>query len=73
MRVRGHSRFLRRRGDFVDLHFNMHVLCLKFVSINEERREKIGKKRESRFLFRVLAPLEKGARRDKDFTFHRRA
>ena len=22
VRVRGHSRFLRRRGDFVDIHFN---------------------------------------------------
>jgi len=41
VRVRGHSRFLRRRGDFVDLHFNMLLL---FTCVLKE--EEKGKRRE---------------------------
>ena len=41
VRVRGHSRFLRRRGDFVDLHFN-NLLLFTCVLKEEEK----GKRRE---------------------------
>ena len=42
VRVRGHSRFLRRRGDFVDLHFNN---ASPFYLVLKKEEEK-GKRRE---------------------------
>ena len=41
VRVRGHSRFLRRRGDFVDLHFNNASPF--YLVLKEEEK---GKRRE---------------------------
>ena len=41
VRVRGHSRFLRRRGDFVDLHFNNSPFYLVL-----KKEEEKGKRRE---------------------------
>lgn len=46
VRVRGHSRFLRRRGDFVDLHFNLASSLFKFVSMKEEKLRLREKKTE---------------------------
>ena len=45
MRVRGHSRFLRRRGDFVDLHFN-NASPFYLVLKKEEEKGKRKKERE---------------------------
>ena len=43
VRVRGHSRFLRRRGDFVDLHFNnasLFYLCFEGRGKRKKVRER---------------------------------
>ena len=54
MRVRGHSRFLRRRGDFVDLHFN-NASPFYLVLKEEEKgkRRERGKKTEKSLGSRV--------------------
>ena len=50
VRVRGHSRFLRRRGDFVDLHFNNSSLfysCFEGRGKRKKEREREKKTEKS--------------------------
>ena len=67
VRVRGHSRFLRRRGDFVDLHFNLASSFFKFVSMKEE---KLRLREKKTLLFTptsvLLLLLREREREDKD-------
>jgi len=57
VRVRGHSRFLRRRGDFVDLHFNRFFFVSKVCSFEEEEgretREEKKKEKKKKFARRL--------------------
>ena len=47
VRVRGHSRFLRRRGDFVDLHFNNASPCFEEGRGKRKKREREKKTEKS--------------------------
>ena len=63
MRVRGHSRFLRRRGDFVDLHYNPSSSSSSSfkVCFNEEggRERREGEKKDQVFRVYGVGPLAK--------------